>query len=95
VRIWRESLPWPVLATVRDQLGLATRITLDGYFEGRSRIRHLALIRHRFGFTDFGDNAGARFRLTRWLGRYDFLLPDAVADGGLRPLRQPTSEWDF
>ena len=62
-----DVVPESVLATVRDQLGLATRITLDGYFEGRSRIRHLALIRHRFGFTDFGDNAGARFRLTRWL----------------------------
>jgi len=35
------------------------------------------------------------WRHINFLGRYDFLLPDAVADGGLRPLRQPTSEWDF
>jgi len=35
------------------------------------------------------------WRHINFLGRYDFLLPDAVAEGGLRPLRQPTSEWDF
>lgn len=29
------------------------------------------------------------------LGRYEFALPDAVVKGGLRPLRNPTSEWDF
>jgi hypothetical protein len=65
-----DVIPGSVLATVRDQLGLAASVTPDGYLESRSRIRHLALIRHRFGFTgftDFGDNAGERFRLTRWL----------------------------
>lgn len=62
-----DGIPESVLATVRDQLGLETGMTLDGYFEGRSRVRHLALIRSRFGFTDFGNNASARFRLTRWL----------------------------
>jgi TnpA family transposase len=30
-----------------------------------------------------------------FLGRYDFSLPDTVLDGGLRPLRNPTSAWDF
>jgi len=29
------------------------------------------------------------------LGRYDFSLPDTVRSGGLRPLRNPTSAWDF
>ncbi|PWJ73360.1 Tn3 transposase DDE domain-containing protein [Pseudaminobacter salicylatoxidans] len=35
------------------------------------------------------------WRHINFLGRYEFLLPDAVANGGLRALRQPTSEWDF
>src|SRR5271168_2243913 len=30
-----------------------------------------------------------------FLGRYDFALPETVANGGLRPLRNPTSEGDF
>jgi Rrf2 family protein len=29
------------------------------------------------------------------IGRYDFSLPDTVMNGGLRPLRNPTSAWDF
>jgi TnpA family transposase len=29
------------------------------------------------------------------LGRYDFSLPETVLNGGLRPLRNPTSAWDF
>ncbi len=35
------------------------------------------------------------WRHINFLGRYEFLLPDAVANGGLRPLRLPNSEWDF
>ena len=35
------------------------------------------------------------WRHISFLGRYDFSVPDAVANGGLRPLRQPNSEWDF
>jgi TnpA family transposase len=35
------------------------------------------------------------WRHINFLGRYDFSMPDAVANGGLRPLRQPNSEWDF
>ena len=35
------------------------------------------------------------WRHINFLGRYEFSLPDAVANGGLRPLRQPNSEWDF
>ena len=29
------------------------------------------------------------------LGRYDFSLPDTVLNGGLRPLRNPNSAWEF
>ena len=35
------------------------------------------------------------WRHINFLGRYDFALPETVANGGLRPLRNPTSEWDF
>jgi hypothetical protein len=35
------------------------------------------------------------WRHLNFLGRYDFSLPDAVLNGGLRPLRNPTSAWDF
>jgi Domain of unknown function (DUF4158) len=34
-------------------------------------------------------------RHLNFLGRYDFSLPDTVMNGGLRPLRNPTSAWDF
>jgi len=33
--------------------------------------------------------------LINFLGRYDISLPDTVMNGGLRPLRNPTSAWDF
>ena len=35
------------------------------------------------------------WRHLNFLGRYDFSLPDAVMNGDLRPLRNPTSAWDF
>lgn len=35
------------------------------------------------------------WRHLNFLGRYDFSLPDTVLNGGLRPLRNPTSAWDF
>jgi TnpA family transposase len=35
------------------------------------------------------------WRHINFLGQYEFSLPDAVANGGLRPLREATSEWDF
>nr|WP_162009824.1 Tn3 family transposase [Methylocystis heyeri] len=35
------------------------------------------------------------WRHINFLGRYDFSLPDDVANGSLRQLRNPTSEYDF
>jgi TnpA family transposase len=35
------------------------------------------------------------WRHLNFLGRYDFSLPDTVMNGGLRPLKNPTSAWDF
>ncbi len=35
------------------------------------------------------------WRHINFLGRYDITLPESVAKGNLRPLRNPTSEWEF
>ncbi len=35
------------------------------------------------------------WRHLNFLGRYDCSLPNTVLNGGLRPLRNPTSAWDF
>jgi TnpA family transposase len=63
------EIPDPVTAFLVDQLGLKKAPGLDGYFDLKNgqRFRHLALIRERYGFTEFADNGPARFRLTRWL----------------------------
>jgi hypothetical protein len=57
------EIPASVLATVIAQLELEPTTGVNAYFDGSSRIRHLTLIRTHCGFTDFGDNAVARFRL--------------------------------
>lgn len=61
------EIPASVLAAVIEQLALESGTDVAAYFAGSRRIRHLALIRTHCGFTDFGENAVARFRLTRWL----------------------------
>ena len=63
----RDEIPAGVLATLSKQLDLQQSVDLAGYFKGSRRIGHLALIRTRFGFTDFGENVRARCRLARWL----------------------------
>ena len=62
------DIPRPVTAFLIDQLGLEPAAGFKSYFDhGGQRIRHLALIRERYGFTEFAENGRARFRLTRWL----------------------------
>jgi len=61
------EIPEVVLKVLARQLDLDSTDALNGYFESRQRLRHLESIRARYGFTDFSDNAAARFRLTRWL----------------------------
>jgi hypothetical protein len=62
------EIPGSVTAFLVSQLGLKEGTSLKGYFDHNSRrIRHLALIRARYGFTEFADNGPARFRLARWL----------------------------
>jgi len=51
-----------------NQLDLKEALSLTDYFDHNGqRIRHIALIRERYGFTEFADNGPARFRLTRRL----------------------------
>jgi hypothetical protein len=45
--------------------------------------------------TDVARLSPILWRHINFLGRYEIPLPGAVADGGLRPLRLPNSEWDF
>ena len=62
------DIPRSVTAFLVNQLGLPPEVQFKGYFDlGGQRLRHLALIRERYGFTEFADNGPARFRLTRWL----------------------------
>jgi hypothetical protein len=63
------AIPSSVTAFLVGQLGLQAAPSLRGYFDNKNgqRIRHLALIRERYGFTEFADNGPARFRLARWL----------------------------
>jgi hypothetical protein len=63
------EIPSSVMAFLVDQLCLKRSPGLNGYFDPNNgqRLRHLALIRERYGFTEFADNGRARFRLTRWL----------------------------
>ncbi len=63
-----QDVPPPVTTFLIDQLGLPSQAWFKGYFDhGGQRIRHLALIRERYGFTEFAGNGPARFRLARWL----------------------------
>ena len=63
------EVPDSITAFLVDQLGLKKAPELNGYFNFKNgqRFRHLALIRERYGFTEFADNGPARFRLARWL----------------------------
>lgn len=63
------EIPGSVTAFLICQLGLKKVPGLNNYFDLKNgqRFRHLALIRERYGFTEFVGNGPARFRLTRWL----------------------------
>jgi hypothetical protein len=62
------DIPDLVTVFLIKQLGLKPDTDCKRYFDrGGQRIRHLALIRERYGFSEFAANGAARFRLTRWL----------------------------
>ena len=61
------TVPPVVLDALARQLAETPAVSLDDYWNGRQRWRHVALIRERYGFRDFADASYERFRLTRWL----------------------------
>ena len=61
------TVPPVVLDSLARQLAETPAVSLDDYWNGRQRWRHVALIRERYGFRDFADASFERFRLTRWL----------------------------
>lgn len=61
------TIPPLVITTLARQLGDDPTLSLETYWRGRQRWRHVALIRKRYGFRDFNSSADARFSLARWL----------------------------
>ena len=61
------TVPPVVLDTLARQLAETPAASLDDYWSGRQRWRHVALIKERYGFRDFADASLERFRLMRWL----------------------------
>jgi TnpA family transposase len=61
------DIPSAVLVRLRKQIDVEPVETLEAYFGSRQRLRHLMIIRGRYGFTEFAENGLARLRLTRWL----------------------------
>ena len=62
-----DTIPLGVIGALADQLDEVPVSSLEAYWIGRQRWRHVALIKDRYGFRDFGDAPFERFRLTRWL----------------------------
>lgn len=62
-----DAIPPRVFGALTDQLGDDPASSLETYWAGRQRWRHVALIKDRYGFRDFGDAPFERFCLTRWL----------------------------
>jgi len=62
-----DAIPPRVIGALADQLGGDPGSSLETYWTGRQRWRHVALIKDRYDFRDFGDAPFERFRLTRWL----------------------------
>lgn len=61
------AVPPVVLDVLARQLAETPAASLDDYWSGRQRWRHVALIKDRYRFRDFTDAPCERFRLTRWL----------------------------
>ena len=62
-----DTIPDAVVRMVAAELDLTDLPSLRAYGAGRPRKRHAAMIREIYGFRELADDAGARFRLTRWL----------------------------
>lgn len=60
-------IPSRVIDAIADQLDARPAPSLDTYWTGRQRWRHVALIKDRYNFRDFTIAHFERFRLMRWL----------------------------
>ena len=63
------AVPPVVLDALARQLAATPAASLDDYWSGRQRWRHIALSKERYGFRDFADAPFDRFRLMRCAGR--------------------------
>jgi hypothetical protein len=77
------SSVWPSTPSSTGTLSTCRKPCANSARPGRRRCPPISLGSRRY------------LGVINFLGRYDFSVPDAVANGGLRPLRQPNSEWDF
>lgn len=60
-------IPSRAIKVIADQLDARQAPSLDAYWTGRQRWRHVALIKDRYDFRDFTIANFERFRLMRWL----------------------------
>ena len=76
------AVPPVVLDALARQLAETPAASLDDYWSGRQRWRHVAQIRERYGFRDFADASFERFRLMRWLYALCWAGDEARSLGG-------------
>ena len=95
----RGEIRSPLQQGQEEQLG-SLGLALNAVVHWNAIYMQEAIRQLRLNSMDIRDDDIAHLSPLIWrhlnfLGRYDFSLPDAVMNGGLRPLRNPTSAWDF
>jgi TnpA family transposase len=95
----RGEIRSPLQQGQEEQLG-ALGLALNAVVHWNAIYMQEAIRQVRSGGMDISNDDIAHLSPLIWrhlnfLGRYDFSLPDTVMNGGLRPLRNPTSAWDF
>ena len=84
----------------QEEIFGALGLTLNAIVHWNTIYMQAAIDQLRAGGLHIDDADIARLSPISWshinfLGRYDFTVPEPVLNGQLRPLAQPTSEWDF
>lgn len=84
----------------QEEIFGALGLTLNAIVHWNAIYMQAAIDQLRAGGLHIDDADIARLSPISWshinfLGRYDFTVPEPVLNGQLRPLAQPTSEWDF
>ncbi len=95
----RGEIRSPLQQGQEEQLG-SLGLALNAVVHWNAIYMQEAIRQVRLGGMDANDDDIAHLSPLIWrhlnfLGRYDCSLPDTVMHGGLRPLRNPTSAWDF